>query len=440
MTTFDLRSDASTHRVFVKVPSADVAAAMEDAARGLQAVMVLPPHPKGSVPLDIILSKFASQFRSGVTEKLVRKATGEAIYSLGLRSGADPQLDEEYRVTPAKRWLGAFADDGSLEFSVSWPRPPEVEIKNYIGIEVEVPEGDREAAIENQLQILRLQTSSNKLVERPATAEDVLVVDLVGADAAGNPLHGARFNDFVFRPKMRGGRGFSDKLDQLVVGRAAGESFSFEEKYPDNHPDKYLRSQEVVFTCTVREVRESVVPEIDDDFAKTAGYPDLAGLREAIGREWDAGNEASTEAAKRRTVRKKVVEANPLPVDEKTLLDNCRSAAEQLGAVFDDLLKAPETAEIAESIRADQREVIVYNEILDRIFDKHATELLLSESDILRYAGEEAQRGVTPEEELAAKRSKPAAYSAWLQRSQRQKVADWIVDKAVVTKVPEKES
>jgi len=439
MTTFDLRSDEVTHRVYVKVDADAVKSAMEDAARGLQAVMALPPHPKGSVPLDIILNKFSSQFRSGVTEKLVRKATGEAVYSLGLRSGADPQLDEPYRVTPAKRWLGAFTEDGGLEFSVSWPRPPAVEIRDYIGISVEVSEGDREAAIEGQLQILRLQTSSNKLVERPATAEDVLVVDLDGADASGAALHGARFTDFVFRPKMRGGRGFSDKLDQLVIGRSAGESFSFEESYPDDHHDKYLRGQKVTFTCTVREVRESVVPEINDEFAKTAGYADLPALREAVGREWDAGNEANIASAKRKQVRKKVVESNPLPVDDAVLLDHCAHAAEQLGVKFEDLLKAPETAEIAESIRADQREVIVYNEILDRVFDKHARDLLLNESDILKYAAAEAQAGVTAEEELAAKRSKPAAYAAWLQRSQRQKVADWIVDQAVVTKVPSKE-
>jgi trigger factor len=439
MTTFDLRSDETTHRVHVKVDAADVKTAMEEAARGLQAVMALPPHPKGSVPIEIILNKFSSQFRSGVTEKLVRKATGEAVYSLGLRSGADPQLDEQYRISPAKRWLGAFADDGGLEFSVSWPRPPAVEIRDYIGISVEVAQGDREAAIEGQLQILRLQTSSNKLVERPATAEDVLVVDLEGTDGEGNLLHGARFTDFVFRPKMRGGRGFSDKLDQLAVGRSAGESFSFEENYPDNHHDKYLRGQKVTFACTVREVRESVVPEINDEFAKTAGYADLAELREAVGREWDAGNEVNIATAKRKQVRKKIVEANPLPVDEAVLADYCGAAAEQFGVKFEDLLKAPETAEIAESIRADQREVIIYNEILDRVFDSHAQQLLLKEADILKYAAAEAQHGVTAEEEIAAKRSKPAAYSSWLQRSQRQKVADWIVDQAVVTKVPGKE-
>lgn len=439
MTTFDLRSDPTTHRVFVKIAAADVKAAMEEAARGLQAVMVLPQHPKGTVPLDIILNRFSNQFKSGVTEKLIRKATGEAVYSLGLRSGADPELDEEYRVSPAKRWLGRFTDDGCLEFSVSWPRPPDVEIKDYIGISVEVAEGDREAAIENQLQLLRLQTSSNKLVDRPATKEDVLVVDLVGADEAGNLLHGARFNDFVFRPRTRGGRGFSDKLDSNVIGRSAGDTFVFDETYPDTHHDKYLRGQKVVFTCTIREVRESVVPEINDDFAKTAGYADLAGLREAIGKEWDAGNEASIAVAKRKQVRKKIVESNPLPVDESLLLDHCKMAAEQLGVKFDDLVKTPETADIASSIKEDQREVIVYNDILDRVFDKHSKDLLLNESDILRYAGEDAQNGVSAEEELAAKRSKPAAYAAWLQRSQRQKVADWIVNQAVVTKIAKKE-
>jgi len=434
MTTFDLRSDATHHRVFIRIGADAVNSAMEDAARGLQAVMALPPHPKGQVPLDIIMKRFGSQFRSGVTEKLIMKATGEAVYSLGLRTGADPQLDEDYRVRPDKKWLGVFAEDGCLEFSVSWPRPAAVELKDYLGIKVEIDEGDRDAAIANQLRVLQLKTSSNKPVEREATPEDVVVVDLVGSDSDGNEIHGARFSDFVFRPKMKGGRQISDKLNQIVIGAKAGDQVTFEETYDDKHHDRYLRGQSVKFTCTVKEVCESVVPEIDEEFAKTAGYDSLDALREKIGQEWDRGNAANLNQQKRIQVRKKVVAANPLPVDEAELLRYCESAAEQFGVKYSDLLLQEETAKIAESIREDQKEVLVYNDILDRIFDLHAGELLLKEEDILKYAAADAQPGVAAEEELKAKKSKPAVYAAWLQRSQRQKVADWLCDSAVIVK------
>jgi trigger factor len=434
MTTFDLRSDTTHHRVFIRIGADAVSGAMEDAARGLQAVMALPPHPKGQVPLDIIMKRFGSQFRSGVTEKLIMKATGEAIYSLGLRTGADPQLDEAYRVRPDKKWLGVFADDGCLEFSVSWPRPATVELKDYFGITVEVDEGDRDAAITNQLRVLQLKTSSNRPVEREVTPEDVVVVDLVGSDTDGNEIHGARFNDFVFRPKMKGGRQISDKLNQVVIGTKAGDQVTFEETYDDKHHDRYLRGQKVNFTCIIKEVCESVVPEIDEEFAKTAGYDSLDALREKIGQEWDRGNAANVRQQKRTQVRKKVVAANPLPVDEAELLRFCESAAQQFGVKYSDLLLQPEAAKLAESIREEQTEVLIYNDILDRVFDLHAGELLLKEEDILKYAASDAQPGVAPEQELQAKKSKPAVYAAWLQRSQRQKVADWLYDSAVIVK------
>jgi trigger factor len=434
MTTFDLRSDESNHRIFIQIDATDVTTAMEEAARGLQAVMALPPHPKGQVPIEIIMQKFASQFRAGVTEKLVRRATGEAVYSLGLRSGADPQLDDGYRVRSDKKWLGVFTPEGGLEFAISWPRPAAVELRDYLGVEVEVDEGDREAAIQNQLLVLQLRTSSNVLVDREAAPEDVLVVDLIGVDKEGNDVHGARFTDFVFRPKMKGARNFSDKLDSLVIGLKAGEQVSFEETYNNEHSDRYLRGQTVCFTCTIKEVRESVVPEIDDEFAKLAGRESLSALKEAIGKQWDLGNEKNRSRQKRVQVRKRIIAANPLPVDEKELNRYCEAAASEHGITYADLLKSPDNAELAESIRENQREVIVYNEILDRVFDVHTKELLLNEQDILRYAAEDAQPGVPPEEELRAKRSKPAAYSAWIQRSQRQKVADWLCGSAVVTK------
>lgn len=434
MSKFEMLSDSAIHRVRVTVDKSDVDAALEDAARGIQAVMTLPPHPKGQVPLDIILSKFAGQLRSGVTEKLVRKATGEAVYSLGLRSGAEPQLDEEYKIRPDKRWLGKFTDSGSLEFSVSWPRPADVEIRDYIGIQVEISEGSRDEAIANQLLVLQLQTSSNKLVDREANEQDVIVVDLTGADESGTPIHGARFTDFVFRPKMKGARQFGDQLSNLVVGHKAGDVLSFEEEFKEDHHDRYLRGKKVHFSCTIKEVRESVVPEIDDEFAKIAGMESLDALKTAIGNEWDRRNAQNIEDQKRVQVRKKLVEANPLPVDDKELQAHCIDAANQYGVKYDQLNATPEMEHLADLIKNDAREVIVFNELLDRIYDKHSVELCLTESDVLAYAAKDAQVGVTAEEEIAAKKSRPAAYAAWLQRTQRQKVADWLTEKAVVVK------
>ena len=178
MMTFDLRSDTTHHRVFIRIAADAVNGAMEEAARGLQAVMALPPHPKGQVPLDIIMKRFGSQFRSGVTEKLIMKATGEAIYSLGLRTGADPQLDEEYRVRPDKKWLGVFAEDGCLEFSVSWPRPATVELKDYLGITVEVDEGDRDAAADGFLHIIGVDKDWNDGAARQQLLKLMEVVGL----------------------------------------------------------------------------------------------------------------------------------------------------------------------------------------------------------------------------------------------------------------------
>ena len=221
-----------------------------------------------------------------------------------------------------------------------------------------------------------------------------------------------------------------------MIGRKAGEQVSFEETYGNDHSDRYLRGQTVHFSCTIKEVRESVVPAIDDEFAKLAGRKDLASLKEAIGKEWDRGNSENASRQKKIQVRKLVVQSNPLPVDEAELKRYCDSAASEHGISYDDLLKTPETAKLAESIREDQREVITYNQILDRVFDLHSKELILNEQDIIRYAAEDTQPGVTPEEELRAKRSKPSVYASWLQRSQRQKVADWLCDSAVVIKKP----
>jgi trigger factor len=261
------------------------------------------------------------------------------------------------------------------------------------------------------------------------------VVDLVGEDDAGAPVHGAKFSDFVFRPKMKGARQFGDQLSSLVIGHKAGDVIHFDEQFGQDHPDRYLRGRKIRFSCTIKEVRESVVPEIDDEFAKAAGMDNLEDLKSAIGREWDRRNEATVQEQKRIQVRKKLVESNPLPVDDKDLLAHCQSAAAQYGIKYEQLSASPEMESLSELIKNDAREVIIFNELLDKIYDRHSSDLRLTESDVLSYAASEAQVGVSAEEEIAAKKSKPAAYAAWLQRTQRQKVADWLIDKAVVVKV-----
>jgi trigger factor len=114
--------------------------------------------------------------------------------------------------------------------------------------------------------------------DRPIQEGDVAMVDFTPW-VDGVVFERGKTNDFMAEI---GKNTLHPDFDGNLVGRRAGESFSFELDYPNDAPTSEIAGKRVKFDVTIKEIKEKDLPELNDEFAKEAGQFDtLEALRQS---------------------------------------------------------------------------------------------------------------------------------------------------------------
>lgn len=241
-----------------------------------------------------------------------------------------------------------------LEFVV--PLAPSVELSDYTAIRLEyaLPE-ITEADVDRTIQNLRDRQAKTEPVERPAQVGDLLSITLHGRDLNGAEDAGLLVDvhdaPVVIEPDDADQAeewpfpGFSNALKGLEKGGTA----KFQHTYADDYAqDESLTGKSVEFEVTVHEVSSRMLPELDDDFAKTVGgYEDLANLRtEARTHLEDSARNSYESDFENRLLDQVVAESvfhfPPQMVEDEidTLVDNFKNRLSNEGWDLDTYLKA----------------------------------------------------------------------------------------------------
>ncbi len=271
-------------RVQAEVPAEEVERRVQEAARELGRQMRIPGFRKGKVPPPVVIRRLG---RETVLDEALRSSLGrwyaDAIDGAGIVPVGQPELD----VPPD------LPDQGQpLEFSIEIGVRPEAKLGQYKGLEVgrREPRAD-EGPIDEEVEGLRERLATLETVDRPAEAGDHVVIDYVGT-IDGEPFEGGEGRDQLL--ELGTGRllpGFDEQLTEA----SAGEKRSIEVNFPDDYPGE-LAGREATFDVTVTEVKAKELPELDDEFASTAGgFDTLAELREDIAARLREADEAAVE-------------------------------------------------------------------------------------------------------------------------------------------------
>ena len=155
---------------------------------------------------------------------------------------------------------------------------PEVELPNYKDRDVEIPSPEvTEEDIEAQVTRMLEQFSTVEEVDRPAEEGDFVSVD-VEANADGVPVDEAKATDLLYEV---GSGVFIKGLDTHVLGAEAGATLEFEGPLPAGFGDR--AGEEVAYTITVAEVKERVLPALDDEWVdENTEFESVEGLRTAL--------------------------------------------------------------------------------------------------------------------------------------------------------------
>jgi trigger factor len=258
--------------VEVEVPAADVDRAVSRAARGLAREMRMPGFRKGKAPPSLVIQRVGF---AAVLEEAIREALPEWYERALLGSGIAPVGDPSVEVVSTPE-----AEGEPLAFKFEIGVRPEAELGEYRGLEVGKAEVEPPAElVEREVERIREGFAKLEPVDRAAAEGDVLLVDFEGL-LDGKAFEGGKASDYLLE---LGGGQLIEGFEEQLAGVGGGETRQVEVTFPDDYQAEQLAGEDAVFTVEVKEVREKILPELDDEFASEASeFDTLEELRADI--------------------------------------------------------------------------------------------------------------------------------------------------------------
>jgi len=263
--------------VQVEVPAGDVDKATSRAARALAKEMRLPGFRAGKAPASLVIQRIGFD---SVLQEAIREALPEWYEQSLFDSGVSPIGDPDIAMVSTPE------DEGQpLEFKFEVGVRPEATLGDYKGLEVgkeekEVPD----EIVDTEVERIREGFARLEQVEREGKEGDSLLIDFEGF-VDGSAFQGGTAEDYLL---ALGSGQLIEGFEEQLTGSKAGEEREIKVTFPSDYQAEHLAGKDAVFKVKVKEVREKVLPELDDDFASDASEFDTleelrADIREKVG-------------------------------------------------------------------------------------------------------------------------------------------------------------
>jgi trigger factor len=247
----------------VEIPADTVNAQREQIVKGYASKARVQGFRPGKAPRAIIVKRFEKEITEELNGVLINDAFDQALHQESL-SVLDFGVPEDM-TTQA---------DGSITFVSKLTLAPEITLPDYKGITVTVPPlAVPDAEVEAQLTALQERFADFKDIEgRPADMGDFAVIDYTSS------IEGKPTEEFLGKSAgyLTGREGFWVRLDEKsflpgfaeqLKGISAGESRDITLTMPEDFPVSDVANRELVFHTTVKEIKEAILPALDDELA-----------------------------------------------------------------------------------------------------------------------------------------------------------------------------
>lgn len=215
----------------------------------------------GKAPLAMVESMYGASIQNDVLNELAQKAFFDAAVKEGWKIAGMPRLEG----------VEGQDDKENFHFAGVFEVFPQVVLGDLSAQEVEkVSAAVSDEEVEKTIDILRQQRTVFNYTERAAQDGDRVIIDFAGK-IDGEAFAGGSAENYAF---VLGRGQMLPEFEAGVNGLKEGESKDVEVNFPEDYHGKDVAGKTAVFTITVRNVSEPVLPEIDADFAKALGIED----------------------------------------------------------------------------------------------------------------------------------------------------------------------
>ncbi|NLE73343.1 MAG: trigger factor [Actinobacteria bacterium] len=318
--------ETSAARLDVEVPAEDVTQSLDATLAGLAKEVRLPGFRKGKVPREIILQRFGMEtVVAQMLEDKLPEWSEAAIDESGVEA-VDILEPAQFETGPER--------GRSFSFNLKVQLLPKPELGRYRGIEApreEVVVTDAE--VDYQMNRLREELASLRpITGRPVEKGHFVTLDFKGT-LDGTVIDGLSADDYVL--EVGSGR-ILPELEEGILGMTAEEEKEVPAQFPEDWQDENTAGKTVLFTAKVKEIKEKVLPPLNDELAKDVSeFATLLELKVDIRRKL----QSSKEAAARSRFRAAAVQS---AVDNATVDVPDVMVARQLESMMQDYLRSLE--------------------------------------------------------------------------------------------------
>lgn len=300
--------DNCTREIEVEVPAEVVARETGSVVERFQKHARLPGFRRGKVPASVVRQRFPDDIKSEVVDALVPRYFRQEVEKRGLQPVSQPRVTDLH-----------VAEGEPLRFKASFEVLPEIDVGGYQELRAEKPDTSvSDEEVDGALNRLREQQATyNAIEDRELRDGDFAQGSLVGTPegAAGKPV---TMDDVMVEI---GGSNTVREFSENLRGLRPGEERRFAVAYPEDFSDQRLAGKKFGYVVTVKGIKEKVLPELNDDFAKQVGeFQTMDELRAKVREQLEKEKQHEAEHAAKDKLVEELVKRNDFPVPD-TLVD-----------------------------------------------------------------------------------------------------------------------
>jgi len=253
----------------------------------------------GKVPRKILESMYKDHVEGEAITNLVNKHYWDAVKEKGIIVVAQPDIDQK-----------GIEEEKSFVFAATVEVEPVIEPKNYIGLELTRHEKNvTESDIEERLQQIRHMFGTMEEVgdDREVEKGDFAVIDFTGT-LDGETLKEMTAENYLLE---LGSGSFVPGFEDQVIGMRKDQSKQLQVKFPDEYGIQRIAGKDIVFSVTLKSIKEKILPEIDENFIRNfEKFETLEDLRTDIRETLEEENKARSNTDLKDLIVTKLLESN----------------------------------------------------------------------------------------------------------------------------------
>ncbi len=302
-----IEKEGLKREIKIEIPSEIVDATYNEVYDELKKNVKIKGFRPGKIPTKVIRTKFKSEATGEVIEKLVGKYYQDAIKEKELEPAGAPIL------------TAVEIDEGQpLKATLGIEVMPKIESVNSDDLKTKPAEAEvTDPQVDRVIEDIRMQGSSLRVVERAAGEKDVLICDLKAVDGATESF---KDQSLAGQEIDLGNEMTKKEFREELLGKKRDDKCQLTMTYEDNFPEKSLAGKSVTFDVEVKEVKERILAELNDDFAKSSGHGETLlelklNIRKKLQEELETANLQTT----KKQLIDQILEKNQIDIPEVML-------------------------------------------------------------------------------------------------------------------------